>query len=114
MSTLYGRRRWVPELKSSNYNTRSFGERVALNAPIQGTAADIMKAAMLKVRNRLRAEGLKGRLILQVHDELIVECPAEEAEAVSRLLKEEMESVISLPVRLIAETASGQTWADAH
>ena len=114
VSTLYGRRRWVPELKSSNYNTRSFGERVALNAPIQGTAADIMKAAMLKVRNRLRAEGLKGRLILQVHDELIVECPAEEAEAVSRLLKEEMESVISLPVRLIAETASGQTWADAH
>ncbi len=114
VATLYGRRRWLPELKSSNYNTRSFGERVALNAPIQGTAADIMKIAMLHVHDRLLKEGLQGRLILQVHDELIVECPEGEAEAVSRILKEEMESAVSLPVPLIAETHSGHTWAETH
>ena len=95
VTTLFARRRWVPELKSSNFNTRSFGERVALNAPIQGTAADVIKAAMIRVRDRLLAQGLKGRLVLQVHDELIVECPQEEAEAVQRLVKEEMEAVVS-------------------
>ena len=114
VTTLFARRRWVPELKSSNFNTRSFGERVALNAPIQGTAADIIKVAMIQVRDRLLAEGLKGRLVLQVHDELIVECPEEEAEAVRRLVKEEMEAVISLPVPLVADTAVGRGWADAH
>ena len=114
VTTLFARRRWVPELKSSNFNTRSFGERVALNAPIQGTAADIIKVAMIRVRDRLLAEGLKGRLVLQVHDELIVECPQEEAEAVQRLVKEEMEAVISLPVPLVADTAVGRSWADAH
>ena len=92
VSTLYGRRRWVPELKSSNFNTRSFGERVALNAPIQGTAADIIKLAMIRVRDRLKAEGLEGRLVIQVHDELIVECPESEAETVCKLVEEEMES----------------------
>ena len=114
VTTLFARRRWVPELKSSNFNTRSFGERVALNAPIQGTAADIIKVAMIRVRDRLLADGLKGRLVLQVHDELIVECPEEEAEAVRRLVKEEMEAVISLPVPLVADTAAGRSWADAH
>ncbi|MGE4275957.1 MAG: DNA polymerase I [Lawsonibacter sp.] len=114
VSTLFKRRRWVPELNSSNFNTRSFGERVALNAPIQGTAADIIKLAMIRVRNRLKAEGRKGRLVLQVHDELIVECPEGEAEAVQRLLKEEMEAVANLPVPLIAETAAGTSWASAH
>ncbi len=114
VTTLFARRRWVPELKSSNFNTRSFGERVALNAPIQGTAADIIKVAMIRVRDRLLAEGLKGRLVLQVHDELIVECPEEEAEAVCRLVKEEMEAVIPLPVPLVADTAVGRSWADAH
>ena len=114
VTTLFARRRWVPELKSSNFNTRSFGERVALNAPIQGTAADIIKVAMIRVRDRLLAEGLRGRLVLQVHDELIVECPEEEAEAVRRLVKEEMEAVISLPVPLVADTAVGRSWADAH
>ena len=114
VTTLFARRRWVPELKSSNFNTRSFGERVALNAPIQGTAADVIKAAMIRVRDRLLAQGLKGRLVLQVHDELIVECPEEEAEAVRRLVKEEMEAVISLPVPLVADTAAGRSWADAH
>ncbi len=114
VTTLFARRRWVPELKSSNFNTRSFGERVALNAPIQGTAADVIKAAMIRVRYRLLAQGLKGRLVLQVHDELIVECPQEEAEAVQRLVKEEMEAVVSLPVPLVADTAAGKSWADAH
>ena len=114
VATLFGRRRWVPELKSSNFNTRSFGERVALNAPIQGTAADIIKLAMIRVRDRLKADGLAGKLVLQVHDELIVECPEHEAEAVCKLVKEEMEAVAALPVSLVAETAAGKTWADAH
>ena len=114
VTTLMGRRRWVPELKSSNFNTRSFGERVALNAPIQGTAADIIKLAMIRVHDRLKAEGLAGRLVLQVHDELIVECPESEADAVCRLVKEEMEAVLALPVALAAETAAGKTWAESH
>ena len=114
VSTLFGRRRWVPELKSSNFNTRSFGERVALNAPIQGTAADIIKLAMIRVRDRLRAEGLEGKLVLQVHDELIVECPESEAETVCKLVEEEMEAVAALPVTLVADTAAGRTWAEAH
>ncbi|HWQ08992.1 MAG TPA: DNA polymerase I, partial [Holophaga sp.] len=91
VQTLMGRRRWLPELQSSNFNLRSFGERVALNMPIQGTAADIMKVAMIRVRDRLLREGLKARLVLQIHDELIVECPEEEAQGVQRLLREEME-----------------------
>ncbi|MCI8303920.1 MAG: DNA polymerase I [Lawsonibacter sp.] len=114
VATLWGRRRWIPEIKSSSFNTRSFGERVALNAPIQGTAADIIKLAMIKVRDRLRAEGLEGKLVLQVHDELIVECPESEAEAVCRLLREEMEGVAALSVPLLAETRAGRTWAQAH
>ncbi len=114
VSTLWRRRRWIPEIKSSNFNTRSFGERVALNAPIQGTAADIIKLAMIRVRNRLKAEGLEGRLVLQVHDELIVECPEAEAEAVCRLVEEEMEGVAALSVPLLAETHAGKTWAEAH
>ena len=114
VETLFHRRRDLPELKSSNFNLRSFGERVALNMPIQGTAADIMKLAMVAVRKRLRQELPEARLVLQVHDELIVECPEEEAEAVRRLVKEEMEAVISLPVPLVADPAVGRSWADAH
>ena len=114
VSTLMGRRRWLPELKASNYNTRSFGERVALNMPIQGTAADIIKLAMIRVQNRLKAEGFTGRLVLQVHDELIVECPEAEGEQVARLLEEEMEHVMELRVPLLAEAQVGHSWADAH
>ena len=114
VSTLMGRRRWLPELKSSNFNTRSFGERVALNMPIQGTAADIIKLAMLRVRDRLKAEGFRGQLVLQVHDELIVECPQEEQEQVCTLLKEEMEGVFPLSVPLVAETHAGKSWAESH
>ena len=114
VTTLFGRRRWVPELKSSNFNTRSFGERVALNAPIQGTAADIIKLAMIRVYHRLKQEGLTGKLVLQVHDELIVECPEEETSRVCALVEEEMEAVCRLSVTLLAETAAGKSWADAH
>ena len=114
VSTLLGRRRWVPELKSSNFNTRSFGERVALNMPVQGTAADIIKLAMLRVSDRLERDGFAGRLVLQVHDELIVECPESETERVSAMLQEEMEGVMALAVPLLAETGAGKTWAAAH
>ena len=113
VETLYHRRRALPELKSSNFIQRSFGERVALNMPIQGTAADIMKLAMLRVYDRLRREGLQARLIMQVHDELIVECPEEEREAVEKLLRQEMEQVAALAVPLTAEAHSGKNWLDA-
>ena len=113
VSTLMGRRRWLPELKSSNFNLRSFGERVALNMPIQGTAADLIKKAMLRVDGRLRREGLEARLVLQVHDELIVECPEGEAEQVQRLLAEEMEHVAELAVPLTTEAHAGKSWAEA-
>ena len=113
VSTILGRRRWLPELKSSNFNLRSFGERVALNMPIQGTAADLIKLAMIKVRDRLREEGLEARLILQVHDELIVECPDAEVERVKALLTREMEGVMDLPVPMRADSAAGRSWAEA-
>ena len=111
--TLFGRRRWLPELQSSNFNLRAFGERVALNAPIQGTAADIIKLAMIRVDEALRREGLQGKLVLQVHDELIVECPEEEQGAVKALLEREMEQVVSLSVPLTADAGAGKTWGGA-
>lgn len=114
VSTLYGRRRYLPELKSSNFNMRSFGERVALNMPIQGTAADIIKLAMVNVYRRIGKEGLKARLLLQVHDELIVECPEEEAQQVKQLLTEEMENAVQLSVPLLADAHIGHSWAEAH
>jgi DNA polymerase-1 len=114
VSTLYGRRRWLPELKSSNFNTRSFGERVALNMPIQGTAADVIKLAMLRVDEALCRAHLSARLVLQVHDELIVECPESEGETVQALLTREMEGVAALSVPLTADAKIGRTWADAH
>ena len=113
VSTLFGRRRWLPELKSSNFNTRSFGERVALNMPIQGTAADIIKLAMIHVDKALREQKLQARLVLQVHDELIVECPIEEREQVTALLTEQMEHVAKLSVPLLAEAKSGVSWYEA-
>jgi DNA polymerase-1 len=113
VTTLFGRRRYLPELKSSNFNMRSFGERVALNTPIQGTAADIIKLAMVRVHARLKREGLKAKLLLQVHDELIAEAPIAEAETVKRILTEEMEGVVKLTVPLTAEAHSGPNWLDA-
>ncbi|MEA4895609.1 MAG: DNA polymerase I [Oscillospiraceae bacterium] len=113
VSTLFGRRRPLPELKSSNFNIRSFGERVALNTPIQGTAADIIKLAMVNVHRRLEAEGLEGKLILQIHDELIAECPEAEAEAVKRILTEEMENAVHYSVPLDVDANVGKSWSDA-
>ncbi|MEY8261962.1 DNA polymerase I [Oscillospiraceae bacterium 50-60] len=113
VETLFHRRRELPELKSSKFALRSFGERVALNMPIQGAAADVMKLAMIAVWKRLKAEGLEARLVLQVHDELIVECPAGEAERAATLLEEEMENVVRLSVPLTAEAHWGKNWLEA-
>ena len=111
--TMYGRRRPMPELKAGNFMQRQFGERVAKNAPIQGTAADIIKIAMNRVARRLKEEGWKSRLILQVHDELLLEAPASEAEAAGRLLTEEMTHAAELAVRLEVDMHSGSTWYEA-
>ena len=113
METEFHRRRALPELSSGKHMLRAFGERVARNMPIQGTAADIIKIAMIRVDNRLQAENLRARLILQVHDELIVEAPEEESEQVRQLLQEEMENAVSLSVPLTADAAIGKTWYDA-
>ncbi len=112
--TLFGRIRPVPELSSSNYMQRQFGERVAMNAPIQGTAADIIKIAMIHVHDRLFSEGLKSRLILQVHDELLIETPEAEKEEVILLLEEEMQNAADLSVALAVGTESGYDWYEAH
>lgn len=113
VETMYGRRRYLPELSAGNHMTRAFGERVARNMPIQGTAADIIKIAMVKVFNRLKEEGLKSRLILQIHDELIVEAPQDEAMRVAMILQEEMENAVKLNVPLVADAAIGKTWYEA-
>ncbi len=113
VSTVYGRRRYIPELKSSNRNIKNFGERAAMNMPIQGTAADIIKIAMVKVYDALEKSNLGAKLILQIHDELIVECPEENARAVKELLKTEMENAVKLNVPLIADANIGKTWFDA-
>ena len=113
VTTMYGRKRAIPELKASNFNLRAFGQRAAMNTPIQGAAADIIKLAMIRVENRLAKEGLQARLILQVHDELIVEAPESERETVTLLLKEEMEAAARLKVRLLADVNWGYNWYDA-
>jgi len=113
VTTLYGRRRYLPELKSSNFNLRSFGERVALNTPIQGTAADIIKLAMIRVDRALKRQNLQARLILQVHDELIVEAPLKEASLVASILEKEMQQVAELNVPLLVEAKQGGSWYEA-
>lgn len=112
VSTLYGRRRYIPELSGQNKMLKKFGERVAMNSPIQGTAADIIKVAMINVSRRLEKEGIDARLILQVHDELIVEANKSCAEQASTILREEMENAINLPVPLSVELTVGETWYD--
>ncbi len=111
--TLFGRRRYIPELTSSNFNVRSGAERIALNTPIQGTAADIIKLAMIRVEDALNRNYPQAKLLLQVHDELIVECPEEIALEVSRLVSQEMESVVQLTVPLTAEAKYGKSWYEA-
>ena len=114
VETLFGRRRALPELASSNFQVRASGERMARNTPIQGTAADIIKLAMVHVWQRLRDEKLEARLLLQVHDELIVEAPEAEVEEVKRVLREEMEQVVQYSVPLTTDVGTGKTWLDAH
>ncbi len=111
--SIFGRRRPIPELKSSNFMQRSFGERVAMNSPIQGTAADIMKIAMIRVAKRLKREGLKSKLILQIHDELLIEAPLEEADYIQTLLSEEMKQAASLRVALETDCHIGSDWYEA-
>lgn len=113
VTTMYGRRRPIPELSSNNFMQRSFGERVAMNSPIQGTAADIMKIAMIRVWERLHRENLKSRLILQVHDELLIETETSEEEAVRRILTEEMQQAAELSVRLEIDLHTGTDWYEA-
>lgn len=113
VTTLYGRKRPIPELRSANFMQRSFGERVAMNSPIQGTAADIMKLAMIAVDQELKERRLDARIVLQVHDELLVEVRAEEAETVAALLTEKMKQAAQLKVSLEVEAHTGSTWLDA-
>ena len=110
--TYFGRRRYLPELLESNAIRRGFGERVAMNMPIQGTAADIIKIAMIRVFERLKEEYPEAKLIMQVHDELIIEAPENDAENIAALLKETMENACELSVPLTVEVACGKTWYD--
>ena len=114
VSTLFGRRRALPELASSNFNVRSSGERMARNTPIQGTAADVIKLAMVRVWKRLRDEKMESRLILTVHDELIVEAPEAEAEKAAQILREEMEGCVQYAVPLSTDVHAGKNWLEAH
>lgn len=113
-TTMFGRKRHIPELKSSNVNMRHFGERTAMNHPMQGSAADIIKLAMIRVEERLRSEGFKAHMVLQVHDELDFECPKDEADALARMVADVMDHVVDLKVPLIADVQTGPNWAIAH
>ena len=113
VTTVLGRKRYIPELRASNFNLRAFGERAAMNMHLQGSAADIIKIAMLRVTERLKAEGLRAKMVLQVHDELVLDAPLEELEQAKALLKEEMEGAIALSVPLTAEVSVGRSWYDA-
>jgi DNA polymerase-1 len=114
VATMFGRKRAVPEITSSNANTRSLGERLAINSPIQGTAADIIKIAMIALWKSLRDEGLKTRIILQVHDELVLESPANELEKVKEMIRQKMEGAVDIAVPLKVEIGHGRNWAEAH
>ena len=114
VETLLGRRRYIPELKSSQRNVRMFGERAAMNAPVQGTAADLIKVAMVRTNRAFHEAGLTARLILQIHDELIVECPPEEADQAAELMRDHMENALKLDVPLVADVRQGRSWGEAH
>ena len=111
VETLFGRRRYLPDIHAKNFNRRSFAERTAINTPIQGTAADIIKIAMLHVAKELKEAGVKSRVLLQVHDELVLEVVEEEKDKVSAIVKNAMERAVTLKVPLVADI--GKTWADA-
>ena len=114
VKTLFNRRRYIPELKNKNRNIVQFGERIAMNTPIQGTAADIIKIAMNRIYRRLKSENLKSKLVMQVHDELLIETVPDEINKVKNILKEEMENVINLKVPLDIDLNVGKSWYDAH
>jgi DNA polymerase-1 len=113
VSSIYGRRRYVPSIKDRNYSVRLRAEREAINMPIQGTASDIVKMAMLKVEDALQRENLKTRIIMQVHDELLLESPDEEVERAKEIVKKEMETAVKLDVPLIVEVGAGENWMTA-
>ena len=112
VETLFHRRRYIPELKSNNYMVRQFGSRAAMNTPIQGTAADIMKIAMIKVYNEIKKRNLKSKIVLQVHDEMMIEAPVEEKEEIKSILKQSMETAVKLNVPLIADISEAKNWYD--
>jgi DNA polymerase-1 len=114
VETMFARRRVLHDIKSSNRTVRGVAERNAINAPIQGSAADVMKLAMVEIRRRFIAEGIRSQMIMQVHDEVVIDTLNSELEAVKRIVKEAMESVAELRVPLIAEVNSGDTWLAAH
>ena len=114
VTTLFGRRRYIPELSSPKKQVQAFGERVAMNSPIQGTAADIIKMAMIAIDRALADGGFDAKLILQVHDELLIDCAAADAEQVMALVQEKMEHVVSLPVALTVDAVAGATWLQGH
>jgi DNA polymerase-1 len=113
VETLFGRRRYIPEIKDKNFNTRAFGERTAQNSPLQGSAADLIKRAMISIHHGLRAQGLEAQMLLQVHDELVFEAPLAEVDAVRDLVKREMESAADLLVPLVADVGVGPNWLEA-
>ena len=113
VTTLLGRKRIINEIKSTNFNIRSFGERAAMNMPLQGSSADIIKIAMVRIYERLKTEGLKSKLILQVHDELIIDTLISEKQKVDEILKYEMEHAVELKVPLVAEVHEGKNWYEA-
>ena len=113
-TTAFGRRRYIPELHSQNGNMRAFGKRVAMNAPIQGTAADIMKLAMLRVDEALRSAGLDARIVMQVHDELLIEVRDDQVEACRDLVKQEMESAAEISVPLTVDVSVGKNWLEQN
>jgi len=114
VTTLMNRRRYLPDIGSSNRSVRQFAERIAINAPIQGTAADLIKVAMINIHRRLHKEKRRSKLILQIHDELVLEVPEDEVEAIKALVKEEMEGVTKLFIPLKVDSGVGKNWAEAH
>jgi len=114
VTTLFQRRRYLPELQDRNYNLRSFGERAALNTPIQGSAADLIKLAMLRLQQAIEKQKLQGHILLQVHDELVCETPPEEEAVLKRIMRETMENAIQLIVPIKVELSSGDNWYDLH
>ena len=114
LETLFGRRRYLPDINSRNATVRGFAERNAINAPIQGTAADIIKVAMIRIARRFKAEGVRAKMILQVHDELNFSVPTDEKELVERIVLEEMQSAFDMQVPLTADCGWGANWLEAH